>query len=536
MLRGTAVVSSLTLVSRVLGFIREILVARLFGGGLFADALFVAFRIPNLLRSIFAEGALTSAFVPVFAGELAKGQDDARSAIRSVVGLLITATAVVTLLGIIFADQIVVAIAPGFAEGTERHELCVLLTRILMPYIMCVSIVALLNGALNSVHIFGASALAQVVMNLALIAGAVAAAYFDAWQAAVVLAWSALIGGILQIIAQIPALRRAGFSLRPSRRIWSDASKQVVHLMLPAVLGAAVYQLSIFLTTQLASILESGSVAWLSYADRLSQLPVGVFAIALSSVLLPTLSNAQARGDGEQFKGSLLDALRFTSFLMIPTALFLFVFAHPVIQILFERGKFDSLDTFKTALAAQAFSVGLWAVSCHSMLVRAFNAQKDTKTPTMIGVVTLCVQLFLSVLFMGPPVPDGVFTRFIIDLQNSLGSVLFKLQLGHAGLALSSSLTFFCSATFLAFILTRRIPSIEWAPFVRSSSQGLIAALLTGAGLSLIHIWIPKPVVFLLMGLPVGVAAEIILLYLMRSRELVETCVTVKRKMRREAS
>ncbi len=533
MLRGATVVSSLTLVSRVLGFVREILVARLFGGGVLADALFVAFRIPNLLRSIFAEGALTSAFVPVFAGELAKGRDEARSAIRSISGLLISATAFVTVLGIVFADQIVTAIAPGFAEGTERRELCVLLTRILMPYIMCVSIVALLNGALNSVHIFGASALAQVVMNLSLIAGALAAAWFGEWQAAIVLAWSALAGGILQIVAQIPALRRSGFSVMPSLRMWSDASKQVVHLMLPAVLGAAVYQLSIFLSTQLASILEPGSVAWLSYADRLSQLPVGVFAIALSSVLLPALSNAQARGDSEQFKGNLLDALRFTSFLMIPAALFLFAFAHPLIQMLFERGKFDSLDTLKTALAAQAFSLGLWAVSCHSMLVRAFNAQRDTKTPAVIGIATLGIQLFLSVLFMGTPVPDGAFATFIADLQDSLGSVLFRLELGHAGLALSSSMTFFCSAAFLAIILTRRMPSIEWDAFLQSSIQGLIAALITGAGLAVLHSFIPRPVIFLMAGVPFGIAVEVSLLHLMRSRELGEAFATVRRKMRR---
>jgi len=533
MLRGTAVVSSLTLVSRILGFIREILVARIFGGGLFADALFVAFRIPNLLRSIFAEGALTSAFVPVFSGELAKGRDDARSAIRSVIGLLLASTATVTLLGVMFADQIVVAIAPGFAEGTERHELCVLLTRILMPYIMCVSTVALLNGALNSVHIFGASALAQVVMNLTLIAGAVVAAYFDMWSAAIILALSALTGGILQILAQLPALRRAGFSLRPSRAIWSGASKQVVHLMLPAVLGAAVYQISIFLTTQLASILESGSIAWLSYADRLSQLPIGVFAIALSSVLLPTLSNAHARGDAEQFKVSLVDALRFTSFLMIPTALFLFFFAHPVIQLLFERGKFGPLDTFKTALAVQAFSIGIWAVSCHSMLVRAFNAQKDTKTPTLIGVVTLCFQLFLSLLLMGRPVPDGAFPGFIVDIQNLLGSFLFRLELGHAGLALSSSLTFFCSAALLALILSRRISSIQWDALLRSSIQGLAAAIITGAGLWLLRPWFPQPVRFLFIGLPCGIAAELVLLYLMRSRELSESVAMMKRKTKR---
>lgn len=531
MLRGTAVVSSLTLVSRVLGFVREILVARVFGGGLFADALFVAFRIPNLLRSVFAEGALTSAFVPVFAGELAKGREDARSAIRSVAGLLLTATAIVTLLGIIFADRIVLAIAPGFTEGGDRYRLCVLLTRILMPYIMCVSIVALLNGALNSVHIFGASALAQVVMNLTLIAGAIAAAFFGSWNAAIVLALSALGGGILQIVAQIPALRRSGFSLKPSRVIWSRASRSVVHLMLPAVLGAAVYQLSIFLTTQLASVLETGSVAWLSYADRLAQLPVGVFAVALSSVLLPTLSNAHARGDKDQFKGSLLDALRFSSFVMIPASLFLFMFAHPIVEILFERGRFGPADTFKTALAAQAFSVGLWAVSCHSMLVRAFNAQKDTKTPTLIGIATLCVQLFLSVFFMGRPLEEGTFSRFIAGFQNILDSFLFRLEFGHAGLALSSSLTFFCSAALLASVLKKRIASLSWDGFVHSSLQGLIAALITAFALSLLRSRVPGSMQFLLAGLPLGIGAEILLLYVMRSRELAETWAMVKKRL-----
>lgn len=536
-LRGTAVVSAFTLLSRALGFLREILVARLFGASMLADALFVAFRIPNLLRSIFAEGALTAAFVPVFAHELAKGESEARDAMRSMVSLLLLATGIVSILGVIFAPEVVMAIAPGFGEGSDRYELCVLLTRILMPYIMCVSIVALLNGALNSVHIFGVSAFAQVIMNLVLIAGALLAAWFEAKEATVVLAISALVGGVLQVAAQIPTLRRSGFSIKPALRMWTRPAREVVHLMMPAVLGAAVYQVSIFLSTQLASILETGSVAWLTYADRLTQLPIGVFSIALSSVLLPTLSTALAAGDEVSYRKSLIDSLRYTSFIMIPLSVFLFAFAEPIVTILFERGNFDHFATLQTALAVQAFTLGLWAVSCHSMLVRAFNARKDTKTPTIVGLFLLFVQLFISLLIMGDPVSqsDSGFEALVRSAQSSIGHFFPRLQLGHAGLALSSSLTFLCSATVLGILTSMKNTGLDWLSFARSSLQSLFASGLALIGLGIIQASLPDRMTFVLVGIPCAFVLHFIFLLLIKNRELQETIVTFQRYIQRRS-
>ena len=320
MVRGTGIVGSLTLVSRVLGFVRDMLVARLFGSGLYADTFFVAFRIPNLLRSLVAEGALTSAFVPVFASELKQGKEEAQSAFSSVMGLLLLTTALLSVVGIYLASTIVAFFAPGFGVGTEKFELCVLLTQVMLPYIMFVSVIALLNGALNSVKIFGSSALAQVVMNVVLILGAWAAMYLESRAGVIALAVSVMVGGAAHLVAQVPALSRSGFSLAPSLHVFTPVTRQLLKLMLPAVVGATVYQLTIFLNTVMASLLREGSVSWLFYADRLTQLPIGIFSIALASVLLPTLSQAHVEKNRELFVKNLIDAVRYTSFFMIPLA------------------------------------------------------------------------------------------------------------------------------------------------------------------------------------------------------------------------
>jgi len=239
--RGTGVVSALTLLSRLLGFVRDVLVARLFGASYIADAFFVAFRIPNLLRSFVAEGALTSAFVPVFSQELRAGHERAQAALSAVGTLLFIATALISFLGIIGAELIVELFAPGFGADPAKLDLCVLLTQIMLPFIICVSFVAMLNGALNSARIFGAAAWAQVWMNVALIGGALFAGYYAERNAAIILAISVIIGGIIQVVVQLPALRRAGFHLYPTRAIATAPVKEVLRLMVPATIGAAVY-------------------------------------------------------------------------------------------------------------------------------------------------------------------------------------------------------------------------------------------------------------------------------------------------------
>jgi putative peptidoglycan lipid II flippase len=476
------------MISRVLGFFRDLLTAYLFGATYLADAFFVAFKIPNLLRSFVAEGALTNAFVPVFVDELSKNQERAKETMRSVISFLLLLTISLSVLGIIFSKEIILVIAPGFSEYPEKEQLCILLTQIMLPYIICVSLVALLNGALNSVGIFGRSAWAQIYMNICLILGAMLACFFTSETAIFILAFSVLIGGVVQVAVQIPILRKFGFSLLPGPKVFTKATKQILVLMLPAILGVAAYQLQILINTLLASVLKTGSVSWLFYADRVVQLPIGVFTVALSSVLLPTLAKAEAEKQTQDFSSNLINSLRYVSFVIIPISGILYFFAEPLTWLLFERGQFDSVSSFETARAVQNYSLGIWAVSSSSMLMRVFFAKKDTVTPTLIGVTTLALTLFFSLLFMGDPISGS--GKWLFQLVQNCREILLPFaqhlnfiptslfNLGHAGLALASSTAMLCSFVIVNILVARR-NKLHWSPFVAATAKSLIAILLT---------------------------------------------------------
>jgi len=535
LLRGTSVVSTLTLLSRVLGFIRDLLTARLLGAGFAADAFFVAFRIPNLLRSFVAEGALTSAFVPVFTAELAKGKDRARSTIRSITGLLLLTTVVLSLLGIAFSRQIVGLFAPGFGDFSEKSDLCKVLTQVMMPYIICVSLVAMLNAALNTVNIFGAGAMAQVWMNIVLIAGALIAGIYDQNGAALALSISVLIGGVLQVIVQIPAMRKSGLYAIPSIKLITPATKQIMVLILPAIVGATVYQLQIFLNTVLASFLQQGSVSWLFYADRLVQLPIGIFSIALASVLLPALSKAAVLQDEELLSTDLTNALRYTSFVVIPTATLFFSLAEPLIGLIFERGAFSQASTIQTARAVRAYSLGLWAVSCHSMLVRVFIAKKDTATPTLIGALTLCITVTLSLIFMGRPASGqiGLLYQAAVSYQQLLVGTNGGWDLGHVGLALASSLASFAALGIVA-VLVQRQNNIDWSPFISATIKTILASAFM---LLICKVTVPSEssyLVQLVVGLPSALVAFILASWAIRSQELNECWQTADRLLHKK--
>jgi putative peptidoglycan lipid II flippase len=476
-LKGTSVVGLFTLTSRVLGFVRDLLIALLFGAGGLSDAYFVAFRIPNLLRSIFAEGALTSAFVPTFAAEGKKGLSHAQSALSSIASALVFTTIIVSLLGIFAAPTVVSIVAPGFDSRPEQYELCVILTRIMMPYICFVSLVALLNGTLNYYLVFGASAFAQVLMNVVLIAAALLALYSSTpRQSTYILAWSVIVGGAIQVVAQLPALKKVGLRFRLSKDVWSPAVKDTLTLMLPAILGSTVYQITIFLNTLFASLLERGSISWLFYADRLTQLPLGIFSLALASVLLPLLSRAQADKDGSTFSKHLINSLRFTSFIIIPTSGALYIFAEPLISLLFERGEFTHQATIRTGEAVKFYSLGLWSVSCYSMLTRAYIAQKDTITPSCGGVLMLILSVIFSILFVGNP-ESGVETvaySVVIGMRGFMPAFLLA-DFGHAGLALSSAISSLVTFCVLLIIFHRRNSLIPWSSFTTATLRTLFA-------------------------------------------------------------
>lgn len=445
LLRGTAIVSSLTMISRILGFIREVIIARLLGASLYADAFFVAFRIPNLLRSVFGEGALNSAFVPVISELNSKNHGEAREFLQSLVSWLVLATSSSAILGILFAEQIVVLLAPGF-EG-ERFTLCVTLTQIMFPYIIFVSLIALINGALNSVSVFGISAYAQVLMNITMITGAVLALNYDQIEAANILAWSVLAGGLVQVFVQLGKLNRAGFSLMPSFNFKAPGITKFFTLFWGALFGAAIYQVSIFIGTQLSSFLPEGNIAGLSYADRLVQLPIGVFSLALSSVLLPVLSQSFAQNDKNKFNETFLQALRLSSLFLLPLTGWMMVHSLEIVTFLFEGGAFTAESSKLTAAALSAYALGIWGVTIQSLGVRALNASHRTLLPAIVGLFTLLVMVYCSLYFMGPITSDGFLASFFAKFQPDS-----PYALGASGIAYGSSIAFTASGLLIVGI------------------------------------------------------------------------------------
>lgn len=533
LIRGTTIVSILTLVSRILGFLRDMVIARLFGAGMIADAFFVAFRIPNILRSFVAEGAFTSAFVPMFSTEVKHSQKRAQETLSAVSGLLLTTTIALALLGILFAPQITNIFAPGFGVETEKSQLCVWLMRLMFPYIICISLVAMINGALNTVKIFGMAAVGQIVMNAVLIIAALIAEFFDNNKAATLLSISVVIGGITQICVLLPTLKKAGFVIIPSRHFFLPVIKDLLKLMLPATIGAGAYQIAVFVNTLLASLLQEGSVSWLFYADRLAQVPIGLFTVALASVLLPTLSHLEAEQNQDQFNQSLINALRYTSFFIIPIAFGLFFFAEPLITIMFERGAFTHTSSICTALALQSLCIGLWGISCHSMTVRALLAKKDTVSPTIVGIASLLINVALSLLFMGAPRSNqgGVFYRIVISIQDVFPAEM-KLAMGHAGLALASGLASSLSFLILAVIFQRKNVNIIWDQFIISTIKALSASLAMWLVLDLVVPYMPGRISQVAFGIPLGMALFLLFCQIFRSAELAEISTLVLRKLK----
>jgi len=535
LLRGTAIVSLLTLLSRCLGFVRDLLVARLLGASLFADAFFVAFRIPNLLRSFAAEGALTSAFVPVFSSALARGDEEAQRAFKRVAGFVLYLTIPLAILGIVFTTEILSVIAPGFQNDPEKHALAITLTRVMFPYIIFVSLVAMLNSALNTLKVFGASAWAQVIMNIILIAGALCALPFEPKTATMILAISVVIGGVVQVVAQIPACRKAGLPTQASANIRSPEVREVVRLMIPATIGASIYQFNIFVSTLLASLLTEGSISWLFYADRVAQFPVGIFSVALASVLLPMLANASATANADLFRSGLSNSLRFTTFAILPMAGGIWVLAVPLTSLLFERGAFTHHSTLMTAAAIQALALGLWASSCYSMVMRAFIAKKDTITPTLIGVCSLIVYLTSALILMGPVnAGAGAVASIISTIQNVLYTIIpTSTAQGHVGLALASSIGALFSLLFAITIYTVKLGNFPWRSFLRSLVTSVAASLIMIVAVRTFAPYDASPFITTSVGVVVGAAAYILSAILLRSREMSETVGLIRRKLLR---
>jgi len=453
--RAAGIVGFYTFLSRILGLVRDMVVARFFGSGMAADAFFVAFRIPNLLRRLFAEGSMTIAFIPVFTEYLRlKSKEDAFELARVVLTLLSIILAVVTVLGVLFSPWIVRIQAWGFGGVGDKYELTVLLTRITFPYIFLISLVALFMGILNSLRHFAAPAAAPILLNVGIICSTVWASSHLS-QPIVGVAIGVIFGGILQVGLQIPWIIRNGVSLLPLWMPGHPAVKRLGLLMLPAIFGSAIYQFNQFTGTLLASFLQEGSVSWLYYADRLVQFPLGVFAIAISTAALPSLAKQATENNLGEFTDTLSHSLRLTFFITIPSMVGLIILCRPIIQLFFERGAFEVLSTEMTARALVLYSMGLWAFSGIRVIVSAFYAFQDTKTPVKVATIAMAANLIFSLFLMRTP-------------------------LRHGGLALALSLASAIQFCLLVFYLKKKMDVWDLAPVLKSIGKCVIASIVMG--------------------------------------------------------
>lgn len=451
--KSASLVSLLTLASRITGLVRELLMAATFGASALTDAFNVAFRIPNLLRRLFAEGAFSQAFVPVLAGTRAQEGDEAtRRLIDQIATVLAWALLVTCLLGVLAAPVLVYAMAAGLKQSPDGFEAAVVMTRWMFPYIGFMSFVALAAGILNTWKRFAVPAATPVLLNLAMIGAAwFGAPWFERLGLPPIyaMAGGVLLGGALQLGVQIPALRRLGLWPRVGlgwgalKTAWAHpGTRRVLTLMLPALLGVSVAQLSLLINTQIASHLAVGSVSWLTYADRLMEFPTALLGVALGVVLLPQLSAAQAAGDNERYSGLLDWGLRLVVLLAVPSAVALLTFAQPLVAVLYHYGRFGVADVQQTSMALMGYGAGLIGLVAIKVLAPGFYARQDIRTPVKIAIGVLVLTQLLNVVL----VP----------------------HLAHAGLALAIGLGALVNAAFLLIGLRRRgayKPAPGWAKF-----------------------------------------------------------------------
>ncbi len=431
--KGFATVGAMTMLSRVLGFVRDILIAWVLGTGPVADAFFVAFRIPNLFRRLFAEGAFNSAFVPLFAKRLeGDGEAAAREFAQEALAALVAVLLILTALAEIAMPGLMYLFAPGFLDTPDKFDLAVLLTRITFPYLLCVSVVALLSGALNAMGRFALAAFAPVLLNVVFIFVLSILAVMGTRgtvEAGVALAWAVFVGGVAQLLALVVGSSLLGMGLRLQRPRITDGVRRLVKLGIPGVIAGGITQINIQIGTIIASLQDS-AISWLYYADRIYQLPLGVVGIAIGVVLLPDLSRKLRAGDGAGAIDSKNRSLEFAMLLTLPAAMALMVVPQPIIRVLFERGAFTAVDTPATAYALAAFAAGLPAFVAIKVFSPGFFAREDTRTPMIYAGISVVVNITVSLALF-----------FII---------------GHIGIAIATTLAGWVNAWLLAGTLLRR--------------------------------------------------------------------------------
>lgn len=488
LLNALAKIGSMTFISRILGFVRDTLIARIFGAGMATDAFFVAFKIPNLLRRISAEGAFSQAFVPILAEyKKLRSHDDTHALINHVASLMGVFLVIVTILGMLAAPWVVQISAPGFAADQAKFDLTITLLRITFPYIFFISLVSLAGGVLNTYGNFSVPAFTPVWLNVSFIAAALfIAPYFD--RSIQVLAWAVFVGGVLQLAYQWPYLRKIGLLPKFELDLKDEGVWRILKLMGPAVFGVSIGQISLLINTIFASFLVAGSVSWLYYADRLMEFPTGVLGVALGTILLPSLSKSVADKSVEEYSKLLDWGLRLTLMLALPAAVALAVLSLPLVTSLFYYGAFTPKDVEMTRQALMAYSLGLLGLILVKVLAPAFYARQDIKTPVKIAIITL--------------------------ILTQLMNLMFTPLLQHAGLALSIGLGACANAGLLYYRLRKaKVYQLQpaWWPFLWKltlavSVMGYVLHLVMGSPDLWMHYHLVPKLLHLCLLLVVGVA------------------------------
>lgn len=428
LLKALATVGSMTFLSRILGFVRDTLIARVFGAGVETDAFFVAFKIPNLLRRISAEGAFSQAFVPILAEyKKQRSIDETKALINHVATLLGLFLVVITILGMLAAPWVVQVSAPGFAADKAKFDLTVDLLRITFPYIFFISLVSLAGGVLNTYGNFSVPAMTPVWLNLSFIVSVLfVAPYFE--HSVLVLGWAVFAGGVAQLVYQIPYLRKLGLVPRFEINLKDEGVWRILKLMGPAIFGVSIAQISLLINTIFASFLATGSVSWLYYADRLMEFPTGVLGVALGTILLPSLAKSYADKADDEYSQLLDWGLRLTFILALPAAVALAVLSVPLVTGLFHYGAFSALDVEMTRQALMAYSLGLLGLILVKVLAPAFYSRQNIKTPVKIALFTLASTQLMNLAFIGPFKHAGLALAIGLGACMNAGLLYFYLR------------------------------------------------------------------------------------------------------------
>jgi putative peptidoglycan lipid II flippase len=470
--RAAGQVGALTLASRVAGLLRDAVTGYYFGAGPAADAFFVAFRIPNLLRRLVGEGAMTAAFVPVFGGYLAAGRGaEAERALRAAVAVFGLALLGLTVLGVVLTPAWLALLAPGFAAEPASQALAERLARWLFPYLLLISLAALYGGYLNARRHFLAPALSPVLLNLGIIAAAVVLAPSLGLAALVA---GVLLGGVLQVALQIAVLHREGVAVTPVWQPTHPALGAIARLLAPATLGTAMYQINVLLSTSIASLLPPGRVSALWYAGRLLEFPIGLVAVALGTAALPSFAEQAARHDRAEMRRSLSFAIALTNYVAIPAAVSLTILARPITAVLFQRGAFDAGDVDLTVAALQAYAAGLWALALVRVIAPAFYALRHPRAPLWAAAGGFLANVLASLALVGtlPGAGESVVGRAIAGAA----AALQVADLGHVGLALAASIAVTANAALLAVPVARRLGGLEIGTIAGSLLRAAVAS------------------------------------------------------------